>query len=172
MQGTEEGEGRELAAATLASNPQAPARPMSASERASARAKELRLQVENKPIGSPPKTPASAKQPGANGKIYTPDEKNLWGKTKNGTPVKLGGTLREVKRSSTGKSIYLLFADYADKGKLAGVAHKGSFKGDFREEAFRPYIGKKIVLTGICFKEPGGRFLAKIQRMNQIKVTK
>ena len=133
-------------------------------ERASARAEELKIELSKAPvITSPPPTPAS-------GKIYAPGDKKLFTNIKSGTPMKLGGVLRRVKLSSTGKSIYLFLEDSTDPEKLAGVVHKSNFKGDFRNEAFIPMVGKKLVLTGTCFKEPGGRILTKIVDVKQIQV--
>jgi hypothetical protein len=133
-------------------------------ERASARAEELKIELARATVKtSPPQTHASDK-------IHTSEDKKLFANIKSGTPMKLGGVLRRVKLSSTGKSIYLFLEDSTDPEKLAGVVHKSNFKGDFRNEAFTPMIGKKLVLTGTCFKEPGGRILAKIVDVKQIQV--
>jgi hypothetical protein len=143
--------------------PQISATTLSASERASARAQELQREA-----GKASKQKIAATPLG--NRVYTPDDKELWSSAKGGTPVKLGGNLRRVQISSTGKSIYLFFSDPEDAGKLGGVVHRSSYKGDFREETFMPLMGKNLVLTGTSFKEPGGRVLVKIPDKSKIRV--
>jgi hypothetical protein len=172
---------KEIKNTVLARSSQKSARPLSAAERRSARAAELKLEAakvsassaaSKDPKKPAPAKPTLAKTPDESGKIFSADDKKLWDDKKTGTPVKLGGILRKVTISGKGNSIYLLFSDPADHGKLAGVAHKKSFKGDFREETFMPWVGKNLVLTGTCFKEPRGRILVKIPDEGKIEVVK
>jgi hypothetical protein len=149
--------------------------------RASALAKKLRDEAiaKNKPegqaTGSAAKAApaaANANRPTGSGKIYAPGDRQLWLAIKTNDPVKLGGILRGVRMSKTGKSIYLDFSTPPAADELAGVLHKRDFKGDFLIKSFEPMIGKKLVLTGSCFKEPGGKFLLKISEKGQIEMAK
>lgn len=159
------------------------AEPEDPAARANALAKRLSEEAiaKNKPneqaAGSaakaaPKPAPAPAKRPTGNGTIYSPADRKLWLAIKTNDPVKLGGILRGVRMSKTGKSIYLDFSSPPAADELAGVLHKRDFKGDFIIKSFEPMIGKKLVLTGSCFKEPGGKFLLKISEKGQIEVAK
>lgn len=140
------------------------------SEEAAAKTKEKKLAAKPSTAKAAAAKSAGSTNPGGGGRIFNPDDKELWTAKKTGTPVKLGGVIRKVQTSSTGKSIYLFFTDPPDPGKLAGVMHKSTFKGDFREEAFMPLVGRNVILTGFCFKEPGGRVLCRIAAKGKIKV--
>ena len=105
-------------------------------------------------------------------KVYKPDDKQAFAKIKHGDPARLTGIVRSVKKSGTGRSIYLFFSETPDTKLLAGVIHQKSFKGDFLEETFTPLVGKNIILNGTCFKEVGGRMLVRISSKDDVKLAK
>ena len=144
--------------------------PRNATERANALAKKLSEEAAAKDKVPKTSAVASPQKPSAGtGEIFSPEDRDLWDNIKGGTPVKLRGTLRSVKFSSTGKSVYLNFSDPSDPKKLGGVAHKSSFTGDFRPQTFTPLVGKTLLVSGTCFKELTGRMYVEIRSADQVK---
>ena len=144
--------------------------PRNTTERANALAKKLSEEAKAKDKIAKTTAVASHQNPSAGtGKVFSPEDRNLWKNIKGGTPVKLRGTLRSVKLSSTGKSVYLNFSDPSDPKKLGGVAHKNSFAGGFRPETFTPLVGKTLLVSGTCYKELTGRMYVKIRSADQVK---
>ncbi|QTN30779.1 hypothetical protein HZ994_00020 [Akkermansiaceae bacterium] len=119
---------------------------------------------------TPPATPATP--PAVGGKIFTPADRELWKGIKVNSTVKLRGTIRGLGSSSTGKSIYLFFADPPDPEQLVVVIHQSDFQGFFRPQTFAPFVGKEVIISGRCFKEPGGRICAKIKALDHIRLVK
>lgn len=154
------------------------ARELTPAERASARAEELKKEMERANVGkAKTQTPAAdaprkTAKPVVAGKIFTPADRKLWDDLKMGGSVKLRGTPRSLDRSSTGKSIYLFFSNPPNPQELVVVSHQGDFKDAFRPESFIPFLGKEIEITGTCFKEPRGRMGVKIKSIDQIEPAK
>jgi len=148
--------------------------PQTAADRASALARKMSATAAKdkpKPTPAPPKPKPAKPQAGA-GEIFSPEDRALFASIKVGTPVKLRGTLRSTKASSTGKSIYLNFSDPPDPDKLGGVAHLSNFNGVLKAETFAPQVGKTVLVSGTFFKEPSGKMYVKILSAEQVQPAK
>ena len=153
-----------------------PAAPQDATASANALAKKLREMADAKDKAfaatalDKADKPAPANPNAGAVKTYTPGDLALWADIKGGTPVKLRGTIRSVGSSVTGKTIYLFYILTPDRNLLAVALHKNKFIGDFSPQAFAPFVGKEVIVSGSCFKELKGRICVLIQSANQIQI--
>ncbi|MFD2257716.1 hypothetical protein ACFSSA_13630 [Luteolibacter algae] len=87
------------------------------------------------------------------GGILSPDDVVLVESFPSGTDVKLSGTLRGIRLSSSGKTLYLNFSNPYDPNQINGIIRKSDYEDDFPGGGFTALIGKKILLTGKTFRE-------------------
>lgn len=107
------------------------------------------------------------------GGIYHPDDTLLLKRVKNGTPVKLQGTLKRAAFSSTKKSIYLYFSHPYKVGQIRGVLRSSDFKGTFSPEILGQFTNMEIVIDGISITETSKNpHLVKINNIGQISAKK
>jgi hypothetical protein len=74
--------------------------------------------------------------------------------TQEGTQVSLEGTLVGLKKSGTGKTLYLLFSEKAANGEVRGSILTNGAGADLSEESLAPLIGKSLRISGEIFLEP------------------
>ncbi len=118
--------------------------------------------------------PSSATTPklAENSATYTPDEGEKIRKTKVNRAVQLRGILKNVRRSSSGKVIYLEFSEPCNQGEIRGVVHPRSFTEKFDAATFTRFIDKEIILHGTYKKEASRKESATNPWLVQIESTK
>lgn len=67
--------------------------------------------------------------------------------------VALTGTLAGLKKSTSGKTLYLLFSEKAQNGEVRGSIVVSRAGADLTEESLTPLIGKNLKITGKVFLE-------------------
>jgi len=78
------------------------------------------------------------------------------------------GTLRKIRFSGSGQSMYFEFSSPFIEQEIRAVLHKNGFQGDFSEKAFADLVGKKLRFDGVVFREPSGRQYVKISARAKI----
>lgn len=68
--------------------------------------------------------------------------------TQHGTVISLEGTLMDISKSSTGKTMYLLFSKAADSNDVRGSIRTANVGSDLSEESLRPLVGKNLTIRG------------------------
>ncbi len=68
--------------------------------------------------------------------------------SQDGTEVSLQGTLSEIGKSTSGKTLYLLFSQKAARNEARGSILISSVGADLSEESLTPLIGRNLKITG------------------------
>lgn len=87
-------------------------------------------------------------------------------------PASVTGTLRKIRFSGKGQSMYFEFSSPFIEQEIRAVLHKNGFQGDFSEKAFADLVGKKLRFDGVVFREPSGKQYVKISARAKITEVK
>ena len=159
-----------------ATPPAAPKAKDDATARVNALAEKLRQEAEEKSKVDSAESAKAGERMEAQKKVaeerggfLSPDQFELARTFKSGDPAKIRGTLRGVRTSNSGKSIYLNFSEPHDVRLTYVLAHKSDFKGNYNIADFQKLVGKPVTVNGRIFIETLSKtYYVKITTADQI----
>lgn len=105
------------------------------------------------------------------GGFLTPDQAELIRTFESGDNVKLKGTIRSIRTSGSGKTIYLNFSDPYDRNMTNVLLHQRDYKGEYELDGFKNFIGKPVTVNGNVFIEfPTKTYYVKITSIDQLLI--
>ena len=80
------------------------------------------------------------------------------------------GVVLNVRLSGQGNSLYFEFSNPTNPKEISAVAHKREYKGEFKPDAYKNLIGKKVRFDGTVFRESADRQYVKISAKDKMKI--
>ncbi len=80
------------------------------------------------------------------------------------------GVVLNVRLSGKGNSLYFEFSNPTNPKEISAVAHKRDYVDEFKPDAYRNLIGKKVRFDGTVFRELADRQYVKISAKDKMKI--
>lgn len=101
---------------------------------------------------------------------FTPGDAEKMTALKANGPASVTGVVLNVRLSGQGNSLYFEFSNPTHPKEISAVAHKREFKGEFKPDAYKNLIGKKVRFDGTVFRESADRQYVKISAKDKMKI--